>query len=191
MRKLSNSFLSALLLSICLITLPTSSTVAEDSQNANSVISGKFNLLNHLNQDVTEASYDGYYRLVFFGFTECPDICPTTMYHVGQVLDKLGDKAQSIKPLFISVDHETDTTERLASYVKAFHPSIIGLTGDAAQIKQAAQGFNATFGKSNTDNTGYFHSSYLYLMGKDGSLLDLFGYATSQDIILQRLEEVL
>ena len=159
-------------------------------QAANDIpISGEFNLINHEGVKVTQASYDGYYRLVFFGFTHCPDICPTTMATIGTALSELGAQSTAIKPLFISVDHERDTPERLKNYVSYFHPSVDGLSGTEEQIGEAAKNFNTAFGKSSSEPGGdWYHSSYLYLMDRDGELLDLLSHAVTKELLVERLE---
>lgn len=163
--------------------------------SAETVVSGKFELQNHLGETVTETSYNGQYRLVFFGFLSCPDICPTTMVQLGEAMNLLGDKQSRVKPLFISVDHQNDSAERLAQYVNYFHSSFDGLTGTAEQIKEAAKGFNVSYGKNSDtaskNSNGYYHSAYIYLMDKEGKLIDLFSHATSADIIAQRLRALI
>ena len=158
--------------------------------STSATISGRFSLQDHRGNAVTQDSYAGYYRLVFFGFTNCPDICPTTLHNIAQLMRKLGDDSNKIVPLFISVDHENDSVDLLANYVAAFHPSVVGLTGSAEQIRLAADGYNTTYGK-NPDNSdqfsSWYHSSYLYLMDKDGKLLDLFSFSTSSDVLLEEL----
>ena len=167
-------------------------TEPNDSEAIRTPISGAFNLTNQDGESVTESTYDGNYRLVFFGFTHCPDICPTTLSTVGKVLSAFGEDASSIKPLFISVDYERDTPESLANYVSYFHPSFDGLVGTEKQISAAAENFNTTFGKSENSTTGdWYHSSYLYLMDKNGKLLDLFSHAVSSEILAQELRSVI
>ena len=158
------------------------------------VISGEFNMQNHIGQEVSQKSFAGQYRLVFFGFTNCPDICPTTLHTISQVMQQLGDDSSHFVPLFISVDLENDTVEKLAQYVRAFHPAIVGLTGNAEQLQRAAAGFNASYGKSpdTTQTAGnYYHSSYIYLMDRNGKLLDLFSFSITVDVLLSELKKQL
>ena len=162
---------------------------------ADEPIDGRFTLVDHNGTDVSEASYDGKLRLVFFGFTNCPIICPTTMIEVAQVMKQLGDRNKEVQPIFISIDPENDTVDVLAAYVQAFHPSIVGLTGDPDEIAAAARSFNVTYGMtppSSVDEASeVFHSSYLYLMGRNGEFIDVFGYGARPAVILARLEELL
>jgi cytochrome oxidase Cu insertion factor (SCO1/SenC/PrrC family) len=163
---------------------------------ADDVVSGNFELIDHNGDAVTEHSYDGHLRLVFFGFTQCPDVCPTTMMEIRAALKLLGEDAVQIQPLFISIDRKNDTTERVADYVAAFGPTFIGLTGSEQQTRAAASAFNVTYGtqegeQSVTGNDTIFHSAYLFLMGRDGKFLNIFGYGTKADIIAIRISEYL
>jgi len=147
---------------------------------AEDVVKGDFELIDHHGRTVTERSYDGKLRLVFFGFTSCPDICPTTLFEVSRVMRQLGDDATNVQPIFISVDRENDTPEILASYVTAFHPALIGLSGSKQQLDAVTSSFNVTYGVEPADSASgidsVFHSSYLFLMDRDGRFLDVFGY---------------
>ena len=163
--------------------------VAESA--APSEITGEFVLVEHTGRTVDKHSYDGKLRLVFFGFTNCPLICPTTMAEVARVLRLLESSESKVHALFITIDPQADTVERLAEYVPAFHPSIIGLTGTDKQIRDAASGFNTVYGYGEGENAEIYHSSYLYLMDRDGEFLDLFGYGTHAETIAARLREYL
>ncbi len=159
---------------------------------ADDVISGKFELTDHHGRSVTEHSYDGRLRLVFFGFTQCPDVCPTTMLEIRNVLNILGEDAVQVQPLFISIDQANDTTPKIAAYVAAFGPTFIGLSGSEQQIAAAANAFNVTYGiqsgeQSISGNDTIFHSAYLFLMDRHGQFLDVFGYGTKADIIARRI----
>ena len=98
-----------------------------------------FNLTDHRSNAVTVQSYQGKWLLVFFGFTNCPDICPTTLAELARVMERLGPDAGLVKPLFVSIDPERDRVETMAEYVSVFHPTIVGLTGTEAQIAEAAR----------------------------------------------------
>ena len=87
------------------------------ASDADEIVSGKFNLVDHHGNPVTESSYKDKFRLVFFGFTDCPLVCPTTMMEVAQVMRLLGDQGRRVQPLFISIDPAKDTVDRLATYV--------------------------------------------------------------------------
>jgi protein SCO1/2 len=159
---------------------------------AEDVVSGEFDLIDHNGQAVSEHSFDGKLRLVFFGFTQCPDVCPTTLFEVRRAMQQLGDDAAEIQPLFVSIDPVNDTQEKLAAYVAAFHPSMTGLTGSDEQIAAVAGAFNVTYGitpagETTSGRDEVFHSSYLFLMGRQGEFLDVFGYGTKAEIIAETI----
>lgn len=136
----------------------------------------------------TPADFAGKHLLVFFGFTNCPDVCPTTLSEVAQVMDDLGGDADLVQPLFISVDPERDRRLGLSEFVTAFHPSILGLAGDAAQTRAAADSFKIYFEREDdvAAPDGYMmsHSPALYLVGPDGDWLRQFTYGTpAADIV--------
>ena len=144
-------------------------------------------------QTYTMADFRGKFSLVFFGFTNCPDVCPTTMSEVAQLMDDLGAKADGVQPLFISIDPERDRRQGLTEYVAAFHPAILGLSGDDAATKDAATSFKIYFGREEDPSApgGYTmsHSSGLYLIGPDGEWLRQFAYETPAAEILADIEE--
>ena len=161
---------------------------------AEDVVKGNFEMIDHHGQVVTEHSYDGKLRLVYFGFTRCPDVCPMTLFEVARVMRHLGDDASNVQPIFISVDLENDTPEILASYVAAFHPALVGLSGSKQQLDTVAASFNVTYGvtpapDSDSGIDSVFHSSYLFLMDRNGKFLDVFGHGTKAAAIEARLRE--
>ena len=144
-------------------------------------VGGHFELVDHLGKSVTDADYRGKFLLVFFGYTYCPDICPTELQNVAIALDELGDKADSVRPLFITIDPERDTFEYISQYVAHFHPRLVGLTGTPEQIKRAADVYRVFYAKvDDPQATEYLmdHSSFVYLMGRDGKFLRLFKHGT-------------
>lgn len=140
-------------------------------------IGGPFSLTDHTGAPVTEASYRGRLMLIFFGFTHSPDVCPTELQVIAEVLDGLGDDAARIAPLFVTVDPERDTPEALARYVDLFDPRIVGLTGTPEQIAAIARAYRVYYAKVHPpDATDYTmdHSSFVYLMDEQGRFVGLF-----------------
>ena len=131
-----------------------------------------------MGRTVTDAEFAEDWQLVFFGFTHCPDICPTTLAYMASVLDELGPRAEDVAPLFITVDPARDTVPVMAEYVSAFHPRLVGLTGTEAQVAEAAQNFRAWYQRveDETAPDGYMmaHQGYIYLMRSDGSFEAVF-----------------
>lgn len=163
---------------------------------------GPFILVNHHGTQVTDQTYRGQYMLIFFGYTHCPDVCPTTLNDVADVLKLLGDEANKIAPLFITVDPARDTPQILATYVSYFDPRIVGLTGTLAQIKSVATAYKTFFAKApnenqssnqNSANAEYSvdHSAFTYFMGPDGQFVDVFGYNTGPELIAKKLRRLL
>ena len=140
----------------------------------------------------TPAEFAGKHLLVFFGFTNCPDVCPTTLADVAQVVDELGDDAAQVQPLFISIDPERDRRLGLAEFTPAFHPSILGLAGDADQTRAAADSFRIHFAREDDtaapDGYSMSHSPALYLIGPEGDWLRQFTYGTPAADILADLQ---
>jgi protein SCO1/2 len=137
------------------------------------------------------AEFRGRYLLVFFGFTNCPDVCPTTLSEVAQVMDDLGPDAGQVQPVFISIDPERDRRLGLKAYTDAFHPAILGLAGDAAATAAAAASFKIFFEReadaAAPDGYTMAHSPALYLVGPNGDWLRQFAYGTPAADILADL----
>lgn len=150
-------------------------------------IGGPFTLVDHTGKTVTETDFRDRFMLIYFGFTSCPDACPTALTAMAEALDIIGPAANRIVPVFISVDPERDTPEQLNMYVRHFHPSLIGLTGSAEQVAAAAKTFRVYYAKvkeegSDDDDYAMDHTSIVYLMGPDGKFRTHFsGHATSPE----------
>ncbi|MCE9648239.1 MAG: SCO family protein [Parvibaculum sp.] len=159
------------------------------------LIGGPFTLTDQSGKTVTDADFKGKYMLVYFGFTFCPDVCPTELQVMAGAMEKLGDKAEKVQPVFVTVDPERDTPEALAKYVKQFDPRLIGLTGTPAQIAQVAKEYRVFYEKvKDDDGSGDYtmdHSSVVYLMGPDGGFLSFFPPATSPDQMAEKIASFL
>ncbi|MFN3745089.1 MAG: SCO family protein [Hyphomicrobiaceae bacterium] len=159
------------------------------------LVGGPFTLVDHTGKTVTEKDFRGRYLLIYFGFTHCPDVCPSALQVVAAALDKLGAKADQVVPIFITVDPERDTPEQLASYVPSFHPRLVGLTGTQEQIAAAAKAYRVYAKKVEDPKSSagftYDHTSLIYLMDREGAYVAHFTHATSVDRIAERLAKVL
>ncbi|MGL1921265.1 MAG: SCO family protein [Hyphomicrobiales bacterium] len=149
---------------------------AYQASTTSALIGGDFDLIDHDGKAVTQDDYKGIKKLVFFGFTNCPAVCPTELYNIASVLDELGaDKAKNLQVLFISIDPEQDTPELMKEYVTAFHDDFIGLTGSVEQIAKAAKAYRIYYAKIPEEDSeiGYTmdHSAYTYLMDEDNKYL--------------------
>ncbi|MGH7044102.1 MAG: SCO family protein [Acetobacteraceae bacterium] len=138
-------------------------------------VGGTFTLVNGQGQVVTNQTFRGKYMLVYFGYTHCPDVCPTTLADVAAALGKLGPKAARVVPVFITVDPARDTPAVVGRYTALFSPRIVGLTGSAAQIAHVAGEYHVYYAKHVTgpgpDDYSMDHSSVLYLMGPNGQFV--------------------
>jgi protein SCO1/2 len=138
-------------------------------------VGGPFALVDHTGRPRNDAQFRGKLMLVYFGFTYCPDVCPTDLQAIGQAMERLGAAAESVQPLFVSLDPERDTPQRLASYVTFFHPRLVGLTGEAQAIAQAAKAYKVYYAKvASRDSYTIDHSGYIYLMDREGKYLGFF-----------------
>jgi protein SCO1/2 len=150
---------------------PPTSTVTSST----AAVGGPFTLVNANGETVTEKNFLGKYLMVFFGFTQCPEICPTTLDDMGRALQALGPDASKVTPIFISVDPEHDTPEIVGDYVAFYDTRIVGLTGSLEQITAAAKAYKIRFEKIELETGGYTmdHSSLIVVMGPDGTFRGL------------------
>ena len=170
-------------------------------------IGGNFELTNHLNQKTTNDSFNGYYRLVFFGFTNCPDFCPNTLNNIGIVINQI-DKKDQLVPIFITVDPERDTVAKLKKYLTNFDSKIIGLTGTKEQIKsiktkykifsKKVMDIKKENKKSNNHHDSHDHGDYsvdhttiIYLMDKKGDYITHFSPDTNNSDMVKKINKYL
>jgi protein SCO1/2 len=134
---------------------------------------------------VSERTYRGKWLVVYFGYTSCPDVCPTALMEIAGALEKSGPRAAIVQALFVTIDPKRDTPELLGEYVKSFDPRIVGLTGTPAQIAQAARSFKIFYERRDTDDGGYAydHTTLIYLIDADGKFVKAFtGDSGAQEI---------
>ena len=169
------------------------------SQNKGAVkIGGSFKLMNQNREIVTEKSFPNKYLLVFFGFTNCPDICPLSIDKIMEAMDLLGKKSKKLQPLFITVDPERDTPDILATYVSAFDSRIIGLTGTTEQIRKVSNSYKVYYQKqpadekdNQTSDYQVNHSAITYLMSDKGQFIIHFSYGTTAKEMAAKLDKIL
>ena len=152
-------------------------------------IGGPFTLIDQNGTRRTDADFRGKFMLVYFGFTYCPDVCPTDLQQMGLAVDQLGHAGDAVQPIFITVDPERDTPEHLKEYVTMFHSRFIGLTGDATAIKEAARAYRVYYDKVELPKSDYTvdHSAFIYLLGPEGEYLGFFPPGTSAELIVGTL----
>lgn len=159
-------------------------------------VGGPFELVDGDGRTVTQADFAGKPMVVYFGFTFCPDVCPTELVAIADAIDLLPpDEAKEIQPVFITVDPERDTPEVMKDYVSNFHERLVGLTGSPEQVRLAAQAYRVYFAKqeSETEGVPYLmaHSSYIYVMDAKGRYVRHFSMGASPEEIAAGLKEVL
>ena len=157
-------------------------------------IGGPFELVDHTGKTVTDKTYAGKYMLIYFGFTYCPDICPTELQVIANALDKLSpSELDAVQPLFVTVDPERDTVTEMAGYVEHFHDDLIGLTGSQEQVTNMADAYRVWFKRMEDEDStaGYTmeHTNIVYLMGPDGKYADHFTFNVKADEMAERISK--
>jgi protein SCO1/2 len=185
------AFLAGLVLCFGVILLLAGPSVPPSQQVA--AIGGPFRLIDQNDRTVTEQDFKGRPFLVFFGFTHCPDICPTTLFDVSEILRKLGPDADRVGALFVTVDPERDTPAALKDYLSSFDPHLSGLTGDPAAVAAVAKAYRVYFKKVPLDQGGYTmdHTAIVYLMDKEGRFVAPFSLKRAADAAAADLKKYL
>jgi protein SCO1/2 len=150
---------------------------------------GPFALTDHTGKPVSDETFRGKYLVMVFGYTFCPDVCPTTLGAVAAAMDLLGTEAEAVQPLFVTVDPTRDTPAVLADYVAAFHPRLVGLTGSAEQIRKVTRDYRVYVSKVETGDDTYTvdHSAYVYLVGPDGHTLSYLKHDASPQAMAETI----
>jgi len=188
---LLSAFCFGALLAIWLYALENSNSGPKVETSGKILIGGPFSLTDHTGKVRTNLDFKGKYVLIYFGYSFCPDICPTDLQKMATALKLIGDDAKKIQPIFITIDPERDTPIQLASYVTNFAPNLIGLTGSVDDIEKAKKSFkvygikvdeNGKHAK-NIKGTDYLmdHSPQTYLMGPEGEFINYYRFSTSAE----------
>lgn len=162
---------------------PTSLATEPEARDTERAIVPRYLLMDTEGNAVTSRDFPGRFQLIAFGYTYCPDICPTTLAEITIIMKQLGGLADLVQPIFVSVDPERDTPEVLERYTRYFHPRLIGLTGEPALIRRAADNFKVRYEKHEEpggDPLRYAvdHSAGMYLLTPSGEFDTKFAYAT-------------
>jgi cytochrome oxidase Cu insertion factor (SCO1/SenC/PrrC family) len=149
-------------------------------------IGGPFTLTDQTGATVTDRAYDGSYRLIYFGYTSCPDACPTELQVMAQAVEAMGAAGAKVQPIFITIDPARDTAKQLAGYVPLFDKRLVGLTGTPEQIAAVAKAYRVYYAKADQPGVdaksyGMNHSSFVYLMDPTGKFLTVFSSDTDSD----------
>ena len=153
-------------------------------------IGGPFDLTDHSGRRRTDADFRGKLLLIYFGYTHCPDVCPTELQAMSLALDTLGTTGEAVQPLFITVDPARDTPSRLADYVSSFHPRLVALTGEDSAIRKVALAYKVYFARSSPVEGGDYtvdHTGFIYLVGTDGRYLGFLPPGTAPEQIARAI----
>lgn len=168
---------------------PSAAQMMDDLMYGRGSVGGPFTLTDQTGKQRSDTEFRGKLMIVYFGYTFCPDVCPADLMSITQALEALGPTAESVQPVFITIDPERDA-KVLAEYLAAFHPSFVGLTGSPEQIRKVANSYKVFYVKMPGERSGEYsidHTGAIYLMGRGGEYLGFMPPQTSPD----RLTEVL
>lgn len=185
MKKIVFSWIVCVLGLVALLAVLGQHLVPEtSSESGKSLVSGAFTLQNGKGKTVTEKDFSGRYMLVYFGYTHCPDVCPTALLLMENAINQAKPLAGKIQPIFISIDPARDTPKIASDYADHFGGDMVGLSGTAAQVKQAAENYKVYYRKVDDKGSalGYVmdHSGFIYLMGPDASYITHFPHNVSE-----------
>ena len=169
---------------------PSPAELIEGLVSGRAPVGGPFELTDQTGHRRVDTDFRGKLVVLYFGYTYCPDVCPTELQSITLALDKLGANAEAVQPLFITVDPERDTPARLAKFVSSFHPRLIGLTGSVADIKKTAIAYRTFFVKNAAAASGEYsvdHTGFIYLVDATGKYRGFFPPGTSSG----RIEEMI
>lgn len=193
MRKGHAAVCAAWLLALFVCVAPVSVAVGDDSAaTLRAAIGGPFELVDQNGEVRRDSDFRGQFMLVYFGYNWCPDICPMTLWQVSAALDRLGDRAGQVQPIYITVDPERDTVDAMKHYASHFHPSLVALTGSQAQIAHVAGAYHVQYEKSgNVDGDDYYvdHTAYIFLMDPSGAFLRFFSHEALAEEIASGVQD--
>lgn len=169
--------------------------LGEIADAARPSVGGPFSLVDQDGRTRTDAEFRGKIMLIYFGYTYCPDVCPTGLAAMGQAMDKLGAQAKDVVPIFATIDPERDTPAVMKEYVAQFGPEFLGLTGSAQQVGAAARAYRVYYQKAPTakDDPNYLmdHSSIIYLMDRQGKYRTHFTHESAPADIAEAVRQAL
>jgi cytochrome oxidase Cu insertion factor (SCO1/SenC/PrrC family) len=168
---------------------PSAAQMMDDLMYGRGSVGGSFTLTDQTGKQRSDTDFRGKLMIVYFGYTYCPDVCPTDLMAITQALDALGAAAEGVQAIFITIDPERDAN-LLTGYVSAFHHSFVGLTGPPEEIRKVANSYKAFYAKVPDERSGNYsidHAGVIYLMGRNGEYLGFMPPQTNPD----RLTEVL
>lgn len=161
-------------------------------ESTKSLIGGEYTLTDHHGKTYSSAMNKGQLQLIYFGFTHCPDVCPTDIAIISEALENLGNDADAVTPIFITIDPKRDTPEVMKEFLSNFYPSFIGLTGSETEIKQVEASFKVYAHQGEKEKNGNYtmdHSAITYLMDANGQYITHFSHDTPVEEIEKAIRE--
>ncbi|WP_299867821.1 SCO family protein [uncultured Hoeflea sp.] len=185
-------FAALLLLTIGLLGWQFAVQGTDRSLTASMKLGTDFNLIDHNGDPITEAAFDGQPTLVFFGFTRCPEVCPTTLYEMAGWLDTLGEAGNDLQAFFISVDPERDTPEIMKGYAEAFTERVTGITGDPDEIARVVAAWHVYAARIPTEDDDYTmdHTASVFLMDANGDFKGTIAYGENAETAVAKLRQL-
>ncbi|MFZ2100056.1 MAG: SCO family protein [Oricola sp.] len=164
----------------------------KSADNADKPYGVPFTLTDQDGQPITEAAFRGHPTTVFFGFTHCPEICPTTLYELNNWYDALGDDGKNIRSFFVSIDPERDTPEVLGTYIGNVNQHVRGITGDPEAVRAMARGFNIYFKRIDTGDGDYTmdHTASILLLDSQGRFRKTISFGEDSASAIQKLRDL-
>jgi protein SCO1/2 len=179
---------AALLLAavVVLTLLPRLQSPPQVQSTGKALVGGPFTMVDHTGKTVTQDDYKGRMMLMYFGFTYCPDVCPTRLLTLTKVLKLLENDLDKVQPIFVTIDPERDTVDTMAQYVDHFHPNFVGLTGTTEQVADMAGAYKVAFYKVRDEKLSSYlmdHTDIIYLMSGENEYLAHFSAnSTAEEI---------
>ena len=168
-------------------------TTVQKIENQDALPGGHFSL-NKQDGTVFDSKISNKIMLIYFGFTYCPDVCPTTLIKMADVIDRLGEDSDNINSIFISIDPERDNEEVIKEYISAFHEKIIGLTGDVEQIARVAKDWGVYYQKEDLEGSDDYtvnHLDIIFLANANGEYVDFFPPKIKSALIVEKVRNIL
>jgi protein SCO1/2 len=174
---------------------PTNEAIGDETSESRNLI-GRYLLMDANGRAVSHEDFPAYFQLISFGYTFCPDICPTTLAEMAAVIGQLGVKSERLQALFITIDPERDSATVLRTYTAFFHPRILGLTGSPELVRRAADNFKVRYEVvrepgTPADHYAVDHSAGMYLLGPDGRYIRKFAYGKAPAEIATQIGEIM
>lgn len=165
----------------------------DKSLTADRELGAPFNLIDHNGKPITEAAFEGKPTLVYFGFTRCPEVCPTTFYEMAGWFDTLGDKGKDLQAFFITVDPERDTPEIMKGFAEAFTDRATGITGDPEKVWNLLAAWHVYYKKIYDEDGDYTmdHTASVFLVDRDGRFKGTIAYGENTETAIAKLERLI